>query len=48
MNLGGGTRGEAGNSVNNSAVKKILIELFDNFSSENKIPFKSWFDEITS
>jgi hypothetical protein len=50
MNLGREERVvKLSNSVNNSAVKNVLIELFDNFSSENKIPFLNHgeFDEIT-
>jgi hypothetical protein len=50
MNLGREERVvKLNNSVNNSAVKNVLIELFDNFSSENKIPFLNHgeFDEIT-
>lgn len=37
------------NSTNNQNVKNVLVELFDNFSSEDKIPFMNQgvYDEIT-
>ncbi|MES2852857.1 hypothetical protein [Flavobacterium sp. LB2P6] len=36
------------NSANNESIKNVLVELFDNFSSEDKVPFMNQgeFDEI--